>query len=152
MTHRRMASHGGRAHSTCRSTSMRPRVISNTVELIPTLGALSPRGGPVQDPHSVSVLQTEVEAVTRRRMDVERQVQVLHAPQYRKIESSVGFRFGQFTRIGHILGGGGALLREDGPVSYEATPSPSSDAAPHGRRATSPGPAPSHLPPSNINP
>ena len=32
---------------------------------------------------------------------------------------------GQFTRIGHIPGGGQPLLREGGPISYEATPFPS---------------------------
>ena len=34
-------------------------------------------------------------------------------------------RCGQFTRIGHIPGEGRPLLRKDGPMSYEATPSAS---------------------------
>jgi len=34
-------------------------------------------------------------------------------------------RVGQFTRIGHIPGGGLPLLREGGPISYEARPSAS---------------------------
>ena len=32
-------------------------------------------------------------------------------------------RYGQFTRFGHIPGGGGALLWEGVPISYEAKPS-----------------------------
>ena len=32
-------------------------------------------------------------------------------------------RCGQFTRIGHILGGGRPLLKEGGPISYMARPS-----------------------------
>ena len=32
-------------------------------------------------------------------------------------------RFGHFTRIGHVPGGRGALLREGGPISYKARPS-----------------------------
>ena len=31
-------------------------------------------------------------------------------------------RFGQFTRIGHIPGGGQPLLREGGPISYDPRP------------------------------
>jgi len=32
-------------------------------------------------------------------------------------------RYSQFIRIGHVPGGGRPLLREGGPISYEATPS-----------------------------
>ena len=32
-------------------------------------------------------------------------------------------RYSQFTRIGHVLGGGQPLWREGGPISYEARPS-----------------------------
>ena len=41
--------------------------------------------------------------------------------------------FGQFIRIGHIPGEGWPLLREVGPMSYEATPSASFEWDHHGR-------------------
>ena len=40
------------------------------------------------------------------------------------IENSLSSHSGQFTRAGHIPGGGRPLLQEGGPISYEARPSP----------------------------
>ena len=59
--------------------------------------------------------------------DLEGVADVVLRPAYRGVLLAwpeVWFsRCGQFTRIGHIPGGGRPLLREGGPISYETTPS-----------------------------